>query len=273
VFEAQTDGAMVVVGGAPTNYNAGRILKSDGTGLTTLGVPLVNTGTLEVRIGVISYAAGSVLGSGSSLVGGGVNLLATPGEVTLEGLIQSENLELGGGNTIVAGTSTIQGTLTWSSGWLGGAAVMTVATNGTLRLLGPTDKGLAGTVNNQGQVIWSDGGQIAMGGGTLNNLPGGLFEIQNDMAVYYYSGGPGLVHNAGWMRKSAGSGVTTFGVAFSNTGTVEVQTGIVRLTVPVQAWGWFLGRRAAAGIITWVRSIRTLESRASSRAPTPSAAP
>ena len=218
----QSDTAMVLYGGVPANQNAGRILKSGGPGVTALGVPLANTGTIEVQTGVISYANGSVFSAGSSFTGAGTSLLAN-GVVTLDGAIYSENLELGGATT--AGTNTISGTVTWTREWIGGAAVMTIATNGTLRLIGPTDKGLAGTLNNQGHIVWSDGGHLAMGGGTLNNLPGGVFEAQNDRALYYFSGTP-LFNNAGWVRKSAGTGVTTLAVAFSNTGAVEVQTGM-----------------------------------------------
>jgi hypothetical protein len=238
-FEVQTDAAVLLVGGMPTNHNAGRILKSSGLGATFLGVPLENTGTLEVQTGVISYAAGSVFSAGSSFTGAGINLLAAGGVMTLEGAIQSGNLELGGSATVVAGTSTIQGTWTWSSGWIGGGAVVTVATNSTLRLIGPADKGLAGTLDNLGRVTWSDSGQIAMGGGALNNLAGGLFEIQNDRAIYYYTASLGRVHNAGLFRKSGGSGVTSLSaIPFENSGTVDVQTGLLLFAGPyTQAGG------------------------------------
>jgi hypothetical protein len=252
VFEAQTDTALLINAGTPVNFNAGRILKSGGAGVTSLGVPLVNTGVLEARTGVISYAAGSVFGSGSSFTGAGVNLLAQLGVMTLDGAIHSENLEIGG--AIIAGTNTITGTVAWTRQWIGGAAVMTIAANGTLRLVGVEDKGLAGTLNNLGHIVWSDDGHLAMGGGTLNNLPGGVFEAQNDRGAYHHSGTP-LIHNAGLMRKSAGTGVTTLGVAFSNTGTVDTQTGIVSLAAnaTLGAGSRFLGAGTnllANGVIT-----------------------
>ena len=71
VFDIQTDVMMRLIGGTPTNRNAGRIVKSSGAGVTTLGVPLANTGTLEVQTGVISYAPGSVFNTGSSFTGAG----------------------------------------------------------------------------------------------------------------------------------------------------------------------------------------------------------
>ncbi len=238
VFELQTDAALLVSGALSTNRNAGLITKTSGTGTTYLAVPLDNPGMLNVQTGVVLYAAGSVFRDGSSFTGTGINLLAAEGVVTLDGAIHTDNLQLGGANTVVTGTNTIDGTLTWTMGWIGGAATMTVSTNSTLLLTGTVDKGLAGTLDNIGHVIWSDSGRIAISGGTLNNLPGGLWENLSDSAIYDYSGVGGAVHNAGLFRKTGGSGVTSVStIPFENTGAVDVQTGLILFACPYTQTG------------------------------------
>ena len=222
----------------------------------------------------MSLAANGLLGAGSRFLGAGTNLLAA-GVITLDGAIDSENLEIGGAT--IAGTNTISGTVTWTREWIGGAAVMTLATNGTLRLIGPTDKGLAGTLNNQGHIVWSDGGHLAMGGGTLNNLPAGVFEARNDCVAYYYSGTP-LFQNAGLFRKVAGSGATIVqNFTFDNTGTVDVQSGSMVFACPFTQTGGRLnlglnsltnfGRVQFAGTAPLTGTLGATSTAATARAP------
>ena len=64
----------------------------------------------------------------------------------------------------------------------------------------------------------------------ITNQVGGLFDIQTDANIGYVESGHGLLyvfHNAGTLRKSAGTGTNTFhsNLAFINTGAVELQQG------------------------------------------------
>jgi len=225
VFEIQND--QTILGGHITQVfsNAGLVRKVAGPGVTTFnGVPFINTGTVEVQTGTVSYASGSVFENGTSLIGAGTNLLAL-GRVGLEGTIHSENLELGGAE--VVGTSTNTGTVRWTGGSIGSGASFTVATNGMLDITGSSNRAVFGVLNNGGQVVWSGTTNLVIFDGQINNLAGGVFEIQNDQTIL---GGHvnQVFSNAGLVRKVAGSGVTTFsGVPFDNTGTAEVQSGAI----------------------------------------------
>src|SRR6185436_6228760 len=62
---------------------------------------------------------------------------------------------------------------------------------------------------------------------TFNNNSGGLFDLQGDGAVFdiRFGNGP-FMNNAGaTLRKSGGTGVSSFNVALTNAGVVDVESG------------------------------------------------
>src|SRR6202011_3057060 len=90
------------------------------------------------------------------------------------------------------------------------------------------------TLNNAGIVTWTDTGNITAGNGTVNNLAGATFAVQNDAAFLYpdppYSGPALIFNNLGLFRKSVTPATTTMQVVFNNSSTVDVQTGTLFLT-------------------------------------------
>lgn len=63
----------------------------------------------------------------------------------------------------------------------------------------------------------------------INNLAGGVYDLQGDGNLLRGAGGyTGIINNAGTFRKSGGTGTSTVGVTFNNTGTVEVDSGVLR---------------------------------------------
>lgn len=220
LFEIQNNQWLVYYTGSPVVNNSGTIRKSAGGGDTVFGVPLINSGMLEVQSGRIAYAGNSQFNSGTAFTGAGVNLLYN-GIVTLDGSLSSENLEITTAVT-VAGTHTLSGAAQWTGGTISGA--MTIATNGTLNITGTADHMLSGTLNNQGLTIWSGAHLFWMNNGQINNLTGGLFEIQNNQWLSFHSGLP-TVNNSGIIRKSSGDGDTVFGVPLINSGTLDVLSG------------------------------------------------
>jgi hypothetical protein len=94
------------------------------------------------------------------------------------------------------------------------------------------------TNSNGGTINWSGTGNLQLYNhpsipgynGQINNLAGGLFNIQNDQSLSYGYGYE-FFNNAGTVRKSAGTGTTTVSVTFNNTGTVEADTGTINLPV------------------------------------------
>ncbi|NOS70645.1 MAG: hypothetical protein HOP33_12035 [Verrucomicrobia bacterium] len=222
VFEIQNNQVLAFYFGAPNVNNSGTIRKSTGGGDSTIGVPLINSGTLDVLSGRVGYVGGSQFNSGSVFTGTGTNVVYT-GTVTFNGSLTSQNLEIASDGTLtLAGNHTLGGTIRWVGGTISGA--MTVATNGTLNITGTADRALSGSLNNQGLTIWSGANMILMANGHLTNLATGLFEIQNNQVLAFYSGVPN-VSNSGTIRKSAGGGDTFFGVPLINSGTLDVQSG------------------------------------------------
>src|SRR5262249_8870701 len=62
-----------------------------------------------------------------------------------------------------------------------------------------------------------------------NNNAGSLFTVQDSSSLSGFFPGTAAFNNAGTFRKSGPAGTTTVGIAFNNTGTVDVQTGVLML--------------------------------------------
>src|SRR6185295_8857068 len=130
---------------------------------------------------------------------------------------------------------TITGTVNWAGGSMTGAGATTVPAGATLNLT--TGLGnhlfLARTLNNAGTAILTQGGTSGtvffLQAGTFNNQAGGVFDVRADRGINS-NGGTNLFANAGVVRKSAGTGLSTVGVPFNNNGTVEVQTGTLEFS-------------------------------------------
>src|SRR5262249_30807205 len=85
-----------------------------------------------------------------------------------------------------------------------------------------------------GTTIWSDTGNLALNDGAVfNNLGGAVFDVQNDQYLQTtLIGTPGTFLNAGTFRKSS-TGITSVGlggITFSNTGTLDLQTGQLQVS-------------------------------------------
>ena len=83
-------------------------------------------------------------------------------------------------------------------------------------------------VTNAGTVIWPASASYLYLGAPFYNLAGALFHGQNDGYGILDDGG-GVFNNAGINEQSVASGTSSINVPFTNTGTLEVQTGTVSL--------------------------------------------
>jgi hypothetical protein len=84
----------------------------------------------------------------------------------------------------------------------------------------------ARVINNYGTGTWSGTSDIRMyGGSSFNNQAGGTFTIQNNIPIG--GGGPGYFNNLGTLTKSSSGDTQIDGnfVAFSNNGTVQIDSG------------------------------------------------
>jgi hypothetical protein len=82
------------------------------------------------------------------------------------------------------------------------------------------------TLENGETILWS-AGFLTMGGATITNRAGALFD--NLTAVTVNSGGGNRFDNAGAFRKSVHAGTATWLVTFNNSGLVEIETGTLAL--------------------------------------------
>jgi hypothetical protein len=115
---------------------------------------------------------------------------------------------------------------------------LTIDPTATLDLSGNNTRVLDGwTVNNAGTAVWSGGDFRTGNHAVFNNT--GLFEIQSGQDLsfdYDYTLGDGSLatfNNSGTFVQTPGSGpgsfVSSFYSYFNNSGTVEVQTGVLGL--------------------------------------------
>ena len=120
--------------------------------------------------------------------------------------------------------ATLRGKTQWTGGYLTGQ--WTLAADHTLGVQAGAAKYIYGSVNNQGRVNAGDHLYFVYGN-VLNNE--GVFDLQGDVGlVNAYAGG--VFNNSGTLMKSAGAGVSDLStVQFNSSGTVDVQTGTLRL--------------------------------------------
>ena len=223
--------------------NAGTVTKSGTTGITSIGVPFNNTGTLTASAGSLKFEGGGALGGVFSAAGGtaiqfdGGNFSSTgmvangPGTVQLTGgtlllfTDQITNLGLVGGTVSVGpvfqggaitnltlagsnlgGTNTVAGTLSLGGGNLPGA--LTVTANGMLNLTGGTLY-VEGTITNAGTVNWTGGNiylfSCSQNAGPIVNAAGASWNIYCDQSINPYCATPvsAFFQNAGVVRKWA----------------------------------------------------------------------
>jgi hypothetical protein len=143
-----------------------------------------------------------------------------------------DTLTLSGGVLTGLHNLGIDGALNWTGGAQSGAGRTFIA--GSLNISGSAGKLLdTRTLINLGTVTWTGAGGLNLNNGALlDNTPAGTFLVQNDIALAVPIFGTGRFVNEGLLRKQASSGTSTIQVYFSNTGTLDVQTGTLTITGP-----------------------------------------
>ena len=136
VVEITADVSIVQYGGGPGFSNQGLIVKSGGTGTSTIANnPFNNSGTVEANTGTISLdSAPANLSTGSLFIGAGQTVLSG-GTAILNGSMTCSNLVLTG--AVFEGNGVLYGTLVWTGGLLGvNNNTLTLDTNATLVVAG-----------------------------------------------------------------------------------------------------------------------------------------
>lgn len=140
--------------------------------------------------------------------------------------ISVDALTIGPGTIGGISTVTINGLLTWkASGHFSGSGDVN-ADGGIIIEAGGGEKTLRHrTLNNAGTATFL-GSLSLQSSAVFNNLFGSVMDIQVDGGVIGLAP-DAIIHNAGTLIKSAGGGTSSIATHVENTGTIEVQTGIL----------------------------------------------
>jgi len=210
------------IGGSFTTANGTTLNLSGGTHNLT-NVTITGVGTFSVSGGTANFG-GTLGGNGTLDVSGGTANFGVSSAITLAQLIISGGT-LGGSSSF-----EVSGAMSWTGGTISGFGSVTAS--GGLTLSGSTKILTGRTLVNAGTAIWSAGQINFSSGGVLSNASTGTFDCAFDGNMANSGGTGQAVANAGLFRKTAGTNATTIfsPIAFNNTGTVEVQTGVLSLS-------------------------------------------
>jgi hypothetical protein len=247
--------------GTPAVLNYGIVRKSSGSDTTAIKPPFYNSGTLDAQTGTISVNGGGS-GSGGFEAEAGATL-AFGGDYEVDGTLSGEgtnsftggafalNGRLNTAYAVLAGTAVLGGTngviagqLTWNpSARIGAGSVLTVATNGLVYVDAGGSGGyveFSGVLTNAGTIVLTNGGIRCLdyssyggGYGLLVNAAGGLIDLRDGSLIDFYNDSSGsgtpAVLNYGTVRKSSGSDTTPINPPFTNSGTLDAQSGVIAL--------------------------------------------
>jgi hypothetical protein len=238
--------------GGGTIVNAGVLKKTGGTGTSTLGVALVNSGggivqaqsgTLDLAGGgsasgtfevsanaTLQFGGGTYMLSSGSVTGAGTVLISSAGTVNVSGTYSVSGTTTIGGGTLTVNASTTMTTLNLSSGTLGGSGSVTV--NGPFTWSGGTINNTVGVTLN-GASSLSDVSIMQLSGPLIN---AGTLTWSGSGANFNYSSALNNLING---KIIISVGATTLNVALVNSGDVQVQSGTLDLTGGGSASGTF----------------------------------
>ncbi|MBI3923125.1 MAG: hypothetical protein HY318_17020, partial [Armatimonadetes bacterium] len=249
-FDIQGDALMFDSTGNCSIPNTGSIKKTGGAGTTTLGVPLTNNGgTLQADSGILELQVAGTLNGGTLGAASGATLLFSRNFVvsgTLVGAVSgSVKIATTSGQLKVSpsgATLNLTGNgFEWGESALIGAQDSsnpgTLTNQGVMRMTGDsilqTKILVTTTLKNEGTILLTGNQPIVINSaGVLENR--GVFDIQNAGDVTFYNPVTytvGTIKNLGTIRKTAGSGTTTFNIdRFDNvSGVIDVQSGTIDL--------------------------------------------
>ena len=195
-----------------------------GGGTTTIAGSYDVTDTTDVQAPLSIDAGASVGNLGATLFVNGVF-----GDIDLSsgGVHSVPTLTIVGGVLTGSDELTVTAGATMTGGSMLGAGKTVIPDGVTLTLNGGGVHGLGRNIDNGGTVVLQDG--FVHAGGTFDNLPSGLIELQVDGPWNGNAlGAPTLtLFNGGTIRKSGGSSSDSEfrGTLFDGDGTVEIQSG------------------------------------------------
>ena len=261
-FDLQSGVIDKVKSSAVGTFNNSGTLRKTTLGNGGIAVTFNNTGTVNVESGILTLGGGGVsdggifnITSGKTLKIGGSHSGYTlgngskingNGNLTLEGYGLFD-LKLSEGAAIASTVQftisslffpevygfqvdqdwTLPTTTTWNGGLFKSTGILT--NKGSLTIGGNTKKYLDAQLNNTGNITTNAGvsGIVYFKDGAILNNSGN-FELQSGVIDKVKSSAVGTFNNSGTLRKTTlGNG--GIAVTFNNTGTVNVESGILTL--------------------------------------------
>ena len=225
-----SSGTITGVAGTTLEYGAAYMFDGD---ISTGGSVVFSSNSIFVNAGY--DVAGETFFSSGSVTFANKPVQLNVSQISSNLIFEFEDEIVFGTLAHTAGRWTTEGPVTvtefeWSGGSMDGAGQFTIPSGGTLTVpeTASTPQLTGKTLRLEGDTVLA-GGQVRLrDGGTIDNL--GVFDIQGDGNVTPFSGS-NTINNAGTFRKSAGEGTSSVGngIAFNNTGTVEVLSGTLRI--------------------------------------------
>jgi hypothetical protein len=127
----------------------------------------------------------------------------------------------------IAGGPALGLSMVAGGAWTGGLvqANLSVPSGATFAISGTSPKNLRAGLSVGGTATLS-GAALDATGGTITIESSGLLDLLDDTSIIHAGGGGSLISNAGLVRKSGGTGMSSLNPTdFINTGTVQVQSG------------------------------------------------
>ncbi|RBP11158.1 hypothetical protein DFR50_11744, partial [Roseiarcus fermentans] len=248
--------------GTTAFINAGALKQTVMTGTTDVAVAFTNTGTVSVQTGTLEFDGGGSSSASAFTVASGATLDFGGGTFAISGGTVNGAGALGvSGGTLALGANAVTApSLAQTGGTIAGTGTLTVTgaaafSGGSYDAeTGPGTTLLQGATTDTAYDITLDGGRVLenagtftvnatggygnfnlgfnayttyVGGGTIQNDAGATFAFQSASTIYDYpvAGKTTAFVNKGALTQSVTTGVTDIQVAFTNTGTVSVQTG------------------------------------------------
>ena len=218
----------------------GTVLKSGGTGTSLAPALQIDGGTLDVESGTLQLGGGSKAntGGGTFIVGAGAVLdLATgSNDGTYMGTYTGYGdgtVRLSRGQIQAVGASGVtlnfpDQMFQWTGGEIYASIFSSFVTNvGTINAVGPADKSANANFFNDGSIVVADTGNFLIPTfTTLMNQADGAFYLTSDASVL----GGGAFKNVGYFLKSGGDGNAVWQPTYTNSSTMELDSGTLGFT-------------------------------------------
>jgi autotransporter-associated beta strand protein len=242
-------GTLNLAGGGSSSGNyqisSGALLTFNSTIVAILpGGLITGAGDFQVVSGTVNlFGSVNTLGA-HTFTGGIVNVGDNYNPANNDVSIDASTVNFDGTNPVTAASLTVGG-----YGFLGGSNLLTVSGpltwNGSFTITGSNsviaDGGLVisqggtllgRTLLNMDSGVWTNNGigTLEFGGGAIfSNAPGATFDCVGNSIIEQTAGG-GTIANAGLFRIMGPPATTTIDVPFNNSGTLEVQSGLLSLS-------------------------------------------